>query len=264
MKTLQDFSKAVDRLNKGLAQLAKHQGVGTSDALSIAASVIQELKAIDLPALGQLVESTRERFARELGESIGNRREDLDRAARDADISFKRYGEFDQFDVFKLIYKGEKVIVFVGSEKLKEMGVSDGAKLCADLKGELTRLKRPEFSRETFLRTTQLAVAMAREAGKAKEGKPKVRDLFPYLVAAFQVTSVDFPKRPSKATFRDYSMAEFAFDLARFGEDGWQCGRHTIRSQAPNMATQKEALALPSKPGTAGASVQILSLWVEG
>lgn len=264
MTTIQDFAKAIDRLSKSLAQLVKRQDANAEDVLVIAEKAVADCKAVDFGALKSAIERTHESVAKKLSDSLGKRREELEGKAHAAGVPFKRSGNFDQFDMLKLEYKREKVLVFVGSEKYKELAVADGAKLFEVLHADLQKLRRPDFSRESFIHTLKLALALARESGKAKEGRCKVRDLFPFFVAALQVASSDFVKRPSKNSFRDYSMAEFTYELARFGEDGWQCGSHAIRSQGPNMASQKDAIMLPRKPGASGAVDQVLSLWVEG
>lgn len=264
METIQDFAKTIDRLSKTLAKWVKHQGGKAEDVLVIAEKAVEDCKAIDFDAAQSAIERAHETLVKELSDSLGKRREELEKTAQTTGVPFKRSANSDQFDLLRLEYKREKVIVFIGSEKYKELAVADGAKLCENLRAELQKLRRPNYSRESFLRTLRLAIALAREAGKSKEGKSKVRDLFPFFVVALQMSSSDFVKKPSKNAFREYSMAEFAFELARFGEDGWQCGNQAIRSQGPNMGSQKEALMLPRKPGTTGAADQVLSLWVDG
>lgn len=264
MKTIQEFAKEIDRFSKTLARLVKRPSANVEDVLVIAEKAVQDCKSVDFGALQSALGLEHASLTRNWNDSLAKRREDLEKAARAAGIPFKRIGSVDQFDLLKLEYKREKVLIYIGSEKFKELAVAEGAKLSDDLRAELQKLRRQDFSRESFIHTLKLALAWAREAGKAREGRAKVRDLFPFFVVALQISSSDFVRRPSKNSFRDYSMADFAFELARFGEDGWECGNQRIGSQGPNMASHKEALMLPRKPGSSGAVDQVLSLWVEG
>ncbi len=102
---------------------------------------------------------------------------------------------------------------------------------------------------------------MAAVDGRAQDGKVPVRDLYPYVVLRRQMESEKFTKQPSSNHYSNYTLAEFAFELMRFGSDhdhGWTCGNKRINNRGPAMSTQDRAVQLPDSTRT-----QVYMLWIE-
>ena len=88
--------------------------------------------------------------------------------------------------------------------------------------------------------------------------------MYVYVAMLRNLQFDDFVKKPSARSFRDYSSAQFVFDLARFGRRDWSCGDETLRGETPNMATvlAGKAMTLPNldevdKLGSQFAQVRI-------
>ena len=76
-------------------------------------------------------------------------------------------------------------------------------------------------------------MALAKAQGQARDGKVPIRRLYPLVVLVRQIQDERFVKRPEQKSFRNYPMAQFVYDLARFGKDGWITqGRASFQSNA--------------------------------
>jgi hypothetical protein len=168
---------------------------------------------------------------------VENQREGLRTAARHANVFQKQFGAFDRIGPFKVSYKGRKVSLELGSEPLADLEATDGQQAFASIQQILATLEETPFSREDFFRSVKDAIRLAREHGKDRDGWVPVRLLYVYVALLRNLQFDDFAKRPSPRTFREYSSAQFVFDLARFGKIEWSCGDEILRGEPPNMTT---------------------------
>ena len=87
-----------------------------------------------------------------------------------------------------------------------------------------------------------------------------IRRLYPLVVLVRQSQDERFVKRPEQKSFRNYPMAQFVYDLARFGKDGWIMQGERLSTQTPNMASiqkgdDREASFLSTVVATASSLV---------
>lgn len=201
------------------------------------ADAIMKTSAIDLVALKGVLETSVAEVRLRLDASVEQRRERLHLAAREAGMVQKRFGDYDRVGPFKVSYRGKVVILEVGSERCGEIEATDGDQVLAAIKEQLAQLDASELKREEFFRVLKDSWRLVREHKKDVDGWAPIRTLYPYIVAMKSLQSEEFMKKPGARSIRDYSSAQFVYDLARFGRRGWGCGDEILRSQTPNMAT---------------------------
>jgi hypothetical protein len=197
--------------------------------------------------------------------ALDQRRESLLLAARNANVRHKRFGDYDRVALFKVSYRGTKVRLELGSETLREFEEADGARILEAIQRDSALLEKESFSREEFLRTIKDAIRLARERGLERDGWVPVRTLYAYVVLLRNLGSEDFVRRPGARSFRDYSTAQFVYDLARFGRGGWLLGDEILRGMTPNMATVAagKTMTLPDLENTETLGPQLAVLRIE-
>ncbi len=260
---MSELTGHVKQLEKVVEALKKVDKAPSSegDVLNLLTAALSALDGLEVSLARQAVVD-RQALAREAVEQqVATRRQDLEHAARAAGLTYRRLSKSDKVAAFGVDYSNRKVKLTVGSEELMSFEETSGSKVLERIVAERDRLNAGLLPREQFFRVLKSAFAMARADGKVSDGKAKIRDLFPYIAVARQLTSDAFRKRPSAKAYVDYSMAMLAYELSRFGEheQGWACGGERISNQGPAMATQHEAVMLPD---TAGNPVQVLWVWI--
>jgi hypothetical protein len=242
LKELQRLSATLKKLNAPKKPLSDHV---LADTLGEA---IAAAKAFNPDELEATLEQEAEDVRKKLEDAIEHRRESLLGAAREANVSQKRFGEFDRVSFFKVSYRGKKVLFEIGSERVAECEATDGTQVLAAIQQQQAALEAQPFSRDEFFRSVRDAIRLARERGKDRDGWVPVRLVYVYVVLLRNLQFEDFMNKPSSRSFRDYSSAQFVFDLARFGKTDWSCGDETLRGETPNMATVSagKSLTLPN------------------
>ena len=155
--------------------------------------------------------------------------------------------------------------VLLGSETLETFNETDGRRVFARIENARAKLEGLPFVRNEFFESKKTAVGWARVRGLDRDGKVPVRTLYALLVLVRQSQDEAFMKRPGKRSFKEYSICEFIYDLARFGKQGWSAGSGgRLASQTPNMATVAKgaAITLPALDG-AKRGTQLATLWIE-
>ena len=172
---------------------------------------------------------------------------------------------YDYVGCFKVSYKRERVTVDVGSEMYARVDEVDGIKLFTYFEKARKTLDGIRFDRQLFFRTLKDAISLARIQGLDRDGKVPIRTLYPVIVLVRQSRDDGFLKRPTQKSFSDYSTAQFVYDLARFGRDGWKLDTERLASQTPNMATisRGATMTLPSLDGHGSSKPQIGTIWIE-
>lgn len=242
LKELQRLSAALKKLDATKKPLAGHV---VADRLRDAIAAAKTFDPTDLLAA---LEQEAEVVRKKLEDATDDRRESLLTAARDANVSQKRFAEFDRVGPFKVTYKGKKVRLEIGSEPVTEFETTDGKEVLATIQQQLAALEAQPFSREDFFRWIKDAIRLVRERGKDRDGWVPVRLVHVYVALLRNLQFEDFVNKPTARSFRDYSTAQFVFDLARFGKKDWSSGDETLRGQTPNMATVSagKSLTLPN------------------
>jgi hypothetical protein len=246
---LNAYLKGLQRLVTALKKLHAPKKPAGDDLLAESLNqAIDAEKALNLSELRRTLEHEVKEVRERLETSLDHRRETLLKAARNANLAHKRFGDFDRVGPFKVTYRGKKVSLELGSESVVDFEAVDGASILTTIQQRLTTLSAEPFSREEFFRILKDALRLARERGKDREGWVPVRLLYGYVALLRNLDFENFVKKPSPRNFRDYTSAQFVFDLARFGQDGWSCGDETLRAETTNMATVSagKAMTLPS------------------
>ena len=260
MSELTDHLKQLEKVVEALRKADKASS-SDGDTLNLLTGALSALDGLDISLARQAVVG-QQALAREAQEQqVAARRQDLEHGARAAGLPYRRLSKSDKVAAFGVDYSNRKVKLTVGSEELTSFEEASGSKVLERIVAELQRLNAALLPREQFFRVLKAAISMVRADGKTSDGKVKIREFFPYIAVARQLSSDTFRKKPSAKSYVDYSMAMFAYELSRFGEheQGWTCGDERIFNQGPAMSTQHEAVMLPD---TTGNPVQVLWVWI--
>lgn len=257
------YLSELKRLAEGLRKIhTPNRPLSDTQLIDALSKSITAVKSFDLTGLLAALEKEARDLSARIQSTIEQRRQNLLGAARAAGLPHKRFGEFDRIGPFKVTYRGEKVCLELGSELAWELEQTDGEKLFDAIRQRLRTLEEQQFVRDDFFRTLKIALRLARDDGHEKDGWVPVRPLHAYVVVARNLQSAAFLQKPTAKTFHDYSTAQFVYDLARFGKNGWSCGDETLRSQTPNMRTvvAGKTITLPSLDGLDVAGEQFAKL----
>lgn len=261
---LGDTKKALDKASKAVNTLVKSKGTGLGE-VSTLDKAIEALKGINLDEVIPVLNFQYSALVQSRDEVLRNRREQLVRSAKEADWPVKRLKEYDFVGGFRVNYRREQVTLQLGSEPLTTFDEPEGERLFLRLQAEKSTLEGFPFERSDFIELIKDAVHLAQWQGKDRDGKVPIRILYPLVVLARQSRDARFIKRPDTKSFTEYSMAQFVYDFARFGRDGWKTDRGArLYNQPPNMASiaQRETVTLPSLDGDGSGGPQIGAVWV--
>jgi hypothetical protein len=240
-------AKDINRLNLAVKKLVSTKAVSDFERVEQLKKAVNEARNVSINELSKHLEQILEETQARINTSLQERRETLLMASKKAGLQYKRFGDYDRIDIFKVSYKGKKIRLEVGSEPVCEFEESDGAKILCRIQEERKKLDGSPFSRERFFQILQYGCSLAQREEKALDGWVPVRLLHAYVALLRHLNSDSFLKDPSPKKCETYSSAQFVFDLARFGQTGWVCGDYELRSQTPNMNTvaAKKAVTLP-------------------
>jgi hypothetical protein len=235
--SLTQHDKSIASLARALKLLTRKKECSDIERYDNLKKALDAARKVSFDELLIELEREGDEFKRKIDVAVDQRREQLLSAARDAVVPFKRLTDYDRVGVFKVDYKGKKVQLSVGSEALVTLEEADGAQLFEAIQKEAQALEEERFSREGYFDVLKVALAIAKSKGQQKDGSVPIKTLYPYVALARQTQSDQFLKTPDTKRFQDYSTAQFVFDLARFGREGWSVGNETLSTQTPNMAT---------------------------
>lgn len=240
--------KNLSRLISAMKKLVSTKNLADYELADHLRSVKDQLGLVRIEQLNTHVEQLLEQTQARIDKSVKERREDLLQASRSSVIPCKRYGDFDRIDIFKVIYRGKKIQLEVGSELAIEFQESDGLKALERIKQEKEKLENSPFSRERFFLLLQYGSSLAQREKQALDGWVPINLMYVYVAILRHLDSESFLKNTTPRDFMTYSKAQFVFDLARFGRKEWTCGSYVLRTQTPNMATisAKKAVTLPN------------------
>ena len=263
-KTLLNLMKA---LRKATTQLEKlKRATGMDETILKLDRTISALRAMGLEVVIQEFEDERAALVQRRDEALRCRREQLVRSATDAGWKVRRLKRYDFVGCFQVNYRNQRVTLRIGSEILETFNEVDGASLFSRLQADLKSLDTSRFSRTDFLNWIKAALSFARVQGVDRNGKVPIRRLYPLVVLVRQSHDQRFLKRPDAKSFTDYPMAQFVYDLARFGLKGWRTEQgERLCNQPPNMGSiaKGASVTLPSLQGDGSGRAQIGSVWVQ-
>ena len=237
-RSLPSVLKALERARRTVDLLVKAKDTSRAERISTLNKAIAALQEIEATRALSVLNRELGVLVRSRDEVLKHRRENLARCAKEAGWPAKRLKEDDFVGGFQVSYRLEKVTLRLGSELLTTFDEPDGTSLFSRLQQERSKLEGFPFARLDFIESFKDAIHLARQQGKDREGKVPIRTLYPLLVLARQGRDERFIKRPVTNSFTEYSMAQFVYDLARFGRDGWKSDRgERLCNQPPNMAS---------------------------
>ena len=211
-----------------------------AEATALVDKVIKALEAVGLAEFLIELRQERERLLEQVESDLRGRRELLRREAKEGGWKPQVFADYDRVGCFRVSYKQERVTVKLGTERLAAFVEADGRALFRRLRGLLTQLEEYPFNRASFFGSVKDAIAMGRALGEAREGKVPVRTLHPLVVLCRQRRDSRFLKEPSSRRFSDYPITQFAYDLARFGQEGWSEGNERLVNLPPNITSVPE------------------------
>ena len=264
--SLPDVLKALERARRTVDLLVKAKDTSRAERISTLNKAIAALQEIEAARALSVLNRELGVLVRSRDEVLKHRRENLARCAKEAGWPAKRLKEDDFVGGFQVSYRLEKVTLRLGSELLTTFDEPDGASLFSRLQQERSKLEGFPFVRLDFIESLKDAIHLARRQGKDREGKVPIRTLYPLLVLARQGRDERFIKRPVTNSFTEYSMAQFVYDLARFGRDGWKTDRgERLCNQPPNMASiaKGATVTLPALDGDGSGGPQLGAVWVD-
>lgn len=194
-------------------------------------------KSVPLPELIDSIEEHLRQINEKIKISMEERREKLLICANESNFTYKRFGDYDRITFFKISYKGKRVKFEIGSELVCQFDETDGNKIFEILKQEYDKLRNTYFEREGFFQTVKDAYKIAINRENIRNSWVPIRTLYVYISLLRNLQFNDYLKKPNPKSIREYSLAQFVFDLARFGEKGWSIGDEVLQTQTPNMAT---------------------------
>ena len=256
--------KALNSARLAVATLAKARDTGTAELLALHEKAVAALREAEIGQLLSFLEDELHRLVQQRDSALNTQREDLLRSAKEHGWAAMRLTNSDVVGCFRIKYKAARATVHVGSERLDAFDEADGTRLFSRIEEAKAGLDDFPFERDAFFRSLKEAMALAKAQGEARDGKVPIRRLYPLVVLVRQSQDERFVKRPEQKSFRNYSMAQFVYDLARFGKDGWIMQGERLSNQTPNMASiQRGAtVMLPSLDGR-GNSPQLGMVWIQ-
>lgn len=265
-QSLPDVLRTLERVRKTLAPLAKAGDMSPADRNSALNKAIDALREIESGRVLSVLEHKRSELVRSREEAVKHRRENLARSAKEAGWPIKRLQAHDFVGCFEVSYKSERVTLRLGSELLANFNEPDGARLFSRLQEEKSKIDGFPFARTDFIESMKDAIHLARRQEKDRDGKVPIRKLYPLFVLIRQSRDDQFIKRPGTASFTEYPMPQFVYDLARFGQDGWKTDQgERLRTHTPNMASIAEGatVTLPSLDGDGSGGPQVGTIWID-
>lgn len=266
LKSAREKSRDLAKAKRAVDEFLKvkdHSGINALPLFEKAAGELHKVSHERL--LAERLEEEREKLEKRTVENLQRRREELHKSAAKAGWTVRRLQDFDFVECFRLDYRGEQVTVKLGSERCDSFNETDGKKVFVRLQQELSKLRDFPFSRDDFFQMLKEALHMGRVFGYDNDGKVPIRKVYALCALARQTRNEKFMRNPNGKNFQDYSICQFIFDMARFGQSGWRDGRgERLSSQTPNMASavEKKTLTLPSLD-SAEAGAQLAALWIE-
>ena len=262
-ENVRDTLKALDRARRRLAPTMKSMDYGETVSVASLDKVIDVLRPI-VDILSTL-DTQRAALTKERDETLNARRERMHQAAQEAGWAAKRLKDYDYVGCFRVNYRQERVTLRIGSEVLSTFDETDGDRLVTRLQDEKRKLDEFPFIRTEFFQSIKGAIHVARVQGKDRDNKIPIRILFPLVVLVRQSFDNRFVSRPVHSSFTEYPMAQFIYDLARFGRESWTCRDERLRSQVPNMVSigRGHTVALPSLDGDGSGGEQIGLVWIQ-
>ena len=262
--SLDTGAKALNSARLAVAALAKARDTGAAELLALHEKAIAGLRESKSGQLLSFLEDEAHRLEQQRDSALRTRREDLLRSAKKHGWTAKRLTKSDVVGCFRIKYKAARATVHLGSERLVAFDEADGTQLFARIERAKAGLDDFPFERNGFFRSLKEAMALAKAQGQARDGKVPIRRLYPLVVLVRQSQDERFVKRPEQKSFSNYPMAQFVYDLARFGKDGWIMQDERLSTQTPNMASiQRGAtVMLPPLDGR-GNSQQLGMVWIQ-
>jgi hypothetical protein len=253
----QETLKKCQKLSQALQKILKAKNRHDSEFIKLLKSALAAAQEFPQEQLVINLERHLKDLEAQTQELLRRRREALLFAAKEAGLPHKRFDGYDRIGPLKVLYREKKVILEIGSEKMRELEEVDGSQLLATIKESLASLEKEPFKREEFFRQLKYAYFLKKEELRPRDGWVPIRELFPVFVLTRQLANRAFMAKPESRTFQAYSTAQFVYDLSRFGRQDWGCNGERVETRTPSMRETQYAMTLPNLESVEKSGPQI-------
>ncbi len=262
---LKEYATDINKLAAALAKILRAKMPSDLELADMLREALTAAKAVSIEQVVEKIDGLRNQVQMRVDQALNERREVLLQAAKQAEVPFKRYGDYDRLGVFKVLYRGKKVRLEVGSEVFGDFEEVDGLRVFEIIRESRQMLESQPFDRSKFFRLLKHSYRVAKDEEVARDGWVSVQRLYAYLVLMRHINSEEFIKKPEGKKFQNYSTAQFVYDLARFGHREWTLGDEVLRTRTPNMATvaSGRAMTLPNLDTVETLGPQLAVLRIE-
>ena len=253
----QEILKKCQKLSQILQKILKAKNRHDSEFIKLLRSALAAAQEFPQEQLAINLESHLKELEAQNQELLRRRRESLLFGAKEAGLPHKRFEAYDRIGPCKVSYRDKKVVLEIGSEKLRELEEVDGSQLLAAIRESLASLEKGPFNRPEFFRLLKRAYSILRDEQKARDGWVPIRELFPVFVLTRQLANRAFMAKPESRNFQAYSTAQFVYDLSRFGRQDWGCNGERVETRTPSMRETQYAMTLPNLDSVEKSGPQI-------
>ena len=123
------YIKSLEALLRAIKPLAQNTDMSDMEREAALDKALSAAKVLDVNAIVVELQSQIDTAKHTLETALTRRREELHIAAKVNGVPNKRFSEYDFIGPFKISFKGRKVQIDVGSERVAEIQEPDGARL---------------------------------------------------------------------------------------------------------------------------------------
>ena len=154
---LKQLEKLVDALKK-----ADKAPASQTETLQLLSGALSDIDGLDLARTRQLILDRQAVVREALEQQVAARRQELEHAAREAGLPYRRLSASDRVGPFGVDYSSRKVKLNVGSEELVAFEETSGPKVLERIVAEQDRLNAALLPREKFFKVRISAIVDAR------------------------------------------------------------------------------------------------------
>jgi len=239
MENIKDYQKQIRKIVSALNYLAK------AKTLFEQAKWLDKTKHIlsstDFAGILEAISDKHTDVNDKIKNLLRTRREDFIKKCSENQIKIERVDSYDRFDVLKIEYKGNDVIISFSNIKMLKKTLSTGDEVYLACIEILDKLRSSPFDRSKFFSRLQLALKFMKSAepdAVTNDGSVVLKKILIFLQMA-----IHYEK--NKKTL-PYELAQFIYDLGRFISKGVVYGNYRIELETPAHAFVKEALIIPN------------------
>jgi hypothetical protein len=214
------------------------------------------LKRFDILLIKEEIDTLYGHVDRDISQQLKARREDFMNISRQNQYKAERIDSYDKFDILKVEYKGNIVIVSLNNVKLRQKELATGEEIFEMCKTELKKLQSSEFDRKNFFSQLKLSISflkLAKPKTISPNGSVILKEVYPLMRLVREYQS-------QKKMI--YELPQFIYDIARFVDGGVTEKNYRMEMETPAKAFTREALIIPNlaNPISVGKPVRKIRL----